>query len=44
MVVQKIKFACWNKNNKNKNNKKMERLRNNSLRFLLRLIRPPNET
>ena len=33
-----LKFACWNKNNKNKNNKKLERLRNNSLRFLRRLI------
>ena len=37
MAVQKFEnVACWNKNDKN-NNKKLERLRNNSLRFLRRL-------
>ena len=34
-----LKMQCWNKNDvKNKNNKKVDRLRNNPLRFLRRLI------
>ena len=33
-----LKFACWIKNNKNDNNKKVDRLKNNSLRFLGRVI------